>query len=122
MQPSIHHIKPETEFFIPEGCYIIEMSTAPDDPEMSIARARVEPGVTTEWHRLIGTTERYVITAGQGRVEVGDLPPTDVKPGDVVVIPPMTRQRITNTGATELLFLAICTPPFKDEVYEMVDE
>ena len=44
-----------------------------------------------------------------------------VKPGDVVIIPPMQRQRITNTGAGDLIFLAICNPRFTDACYESVD-
>jgi len=51
-------------------------------------------------------------------VEVGELPPAAVGPGDVVVIPPLCRQRITNTGNRDLIFLAICTPRFSEAVYE----
>jgi hypothetical protein len=47
------------EFYTPEKCYITELSNMPDDPDVSIARARVKPGVTTRWHRLTGTVERY---------------------------------------------------------------
>ena len=72
-------------------------------------RARVEPGRTTRWHCLRGTGERYVILEGAGRVEIGDLPPQAVGAGDVVVIPPETRQRIANTGDGDLVFLAICS-------------
>ncbi|HEY9532465.1 MAG TPA: cupin domain-containing protein [Burkholderiales bacterium] len=46
------------------------------------------PGVTTRWHRVRDAAERYVILEGQGRAEVGDLPPQEVGPGDVVLIPP----------------------------------
>lgn len=109
------------EFWISEGCFILELSNTPDDPEASIARARVRPGDTTRWHRLAGTTERYVILEGRGRVAVGDLPPREVGPGDVVRIPPLCPQRISNTGTTDLIFLAICTPRFRPENYEEID-
>lgn len=122
MKPEIHHFAPETEFYIEERCYIVEYSNSDNDPDLSIAQARVEPGVTTHWHRLRGTTERYVILSGTGRVEVGDLPPRDVAHGDTVIIPPMVRQRITNTGDEDLIFLALCTPRFSDEVYEDLSE
>lgn len=59
-----------------------------NDEEASIARARVEPGVTTRLHRLAGITERYVILEGRGRVRVGNVPETELEPGDVVTIPP----------------------------------
>jgi mannose-6-phosphate isomerase-like protein (cupin superfamily) len=110
------------EFFTPEGCYITELSNTPDDPNVSIARARVEPGVTTPWHRLRGTIERYYIVAGRGRVEVGKLPPQEVNSGDVVLIPPMCRQRITNISQEDLIFLAICTPRFSNDVYEDIED
>ena len=106
------------EFYTQENCYITELSNTADDPELSIARARVEPGQTTRWHRLKGTTERYYMLSGKGRVEVGDLLPREVGEGDVVVIPPLCRQRITNVGSDDLIFLAICTPRFTEEAYE----
>lgn len=102
----------------PERCFIVEVSNSADDEAVSIARARVSPGVTTRWHRVRGTAERYAILQGRGRVEVGNLPPQDVAPGDVVLIPPSERQRIANTGEGDLLFLAICTPRFRQENYE----
>ena len=77
--------------------------------------------MVTAWHRLRGTTERYVMLEGRGRVEVGDLAPREVGPGDVVVIPPMCRQRIANTGPGDLLFLAICTPRFEPGCYESLE-
>ena len=110
------------EFHTSEGCYVTELSNTPDDPDVSIARARVEPGVTTRWHRLKGTVERYYIVNGTGRVEVGKLSPKNVKPGDIVLIPPMCRQRITNIGSEDLVFLAICTPRFSNAVYKEIED
>jgi mannose-6-phosphate isomerase-like protein (cupin superfamily) len=119
---TIKRLNLSKEFHTPEGCFIIEVSNSPDDPEASVARVRVAPGITTRWHRLTGTTERYVILEGIGRVETGDLPPEEVSPGDVVLIPPLCPQRITNIGRKDLIFLAICTPRFRNEVYEDIDE
>jgi len=121
MNVVIRHIRPQSECFIAEGCHIIELLQADDDPQLSIARARVEPGRTTRWHRLRGTVERYVILAGEALVEIGGLPPRQVRPGDVILIPPARRQRITNSGTGDLLFLAICTPPFQPENYEDIE-
>jgi mannose-6-phosphate isomerase-like protein (cupin superfamily) len=106
------------EFYTAEGCYISELSNSPDDPDISIARARVKPGVTTRWHRLAGTAERYYILSGRGRVEIGELKPSEVTAGDVVLIPPLLRQRITNIGDEDLIFLAICIPRFSKDAYE----
>lgn len=73
MTPRIVHNVITPEYYFRERCHITEWSNAPDDDRVSIARARVEPGVTTCWHRLHGVAERYVILAGSGVVEIGDL-------------------------------------------------
>ena len=122
MKEAIKHQNLSNEFYTPEKCYITELSNSPDDPDASIARAKVEPGVTTRWHRLMGTAERYYIVNGRGCVEVGKLSPKEVKPGDIVLIPPMCRQRITNIGSEDLVFLAICTPRFSNDVYKDIED
>ncbi len=106
------------EFATPERCAIVEVSNSADDPEVSIARARVAPGVATAWHRLAGIAERYVVSAGRGRMELAGLAPQDVGPGDVVLIPPGCAQRIVNTGPDDLVFFALCTPRFRADRYE----
>jgi mannose-6-phosphate isomerase-like protein (cupin superfamily) len=121
MHEEVRPMVPEAEFYTAEGCHINELSNSDADPEASIARARVRPGVTTRWHRLAGTTERYVVLSGAGKMEVGNLPAQTVTPGDVVLIPPGCRQRITGMGNEDLVFLAICTPRFRPEVYENMD-
>jgi len=115
-------LKPELDeyFFESEGCYITELSNSDVDPDLSIAQARVKPDVITAWHRLKNTTERYCILSGVGVAEVGDAAPIEVSAGDVVLIHPMQRQRITNTGKEDLIFLAICTPRFEVHHYEQV--
>jgi mannose-6-phosphate isomerase-like protein (cupin superfamily) len=122
MKEAIKHQNLSNEFYTPEKCYITELSNTPDDPDASIARAKVKPGVTTRWHRLMGTVERYYIVSGTGRVEVGKLSPKEVKPGDIVLIPPMCRQRITNIGSEDLVFIAICTPRFSNDVYKDTED
>ena len=112
---------PSDEFFTEERCHIL-VTDAVDDNVVSIARARVEPGVTTAWHSLTDVDERYVLISGEGVVEIGDDAPVRVGAGDVVAIPSGVRQRIINTGATDLTFLCICTPPFSQECYVDLDD
>jgi len=109
------------EYWFREGCFITEWSNSDADPDVSVARARVEPGGTTRWHRLDAITERYVVLAGCGRAEV-DREARDVQAGDVVIIAPGLPQRITNTGDTDLIFLAVCTPRFRPENYREIPE
>jgi mannose-6-phosphate isomerase-like protein (cupin superfamily) len=105
-----------------ERCDIAELSNTAEDPALSVARARVAPGVTTRWHRLQGIAERYVILEGGGRAEIGGLAPQELQPGDVLRIAPGQPQRITNTGMDDLVFLALCTPRFRWEAYEDIEE
>ena len=121
MQPTIRPADPQAEYYFKEGCFILELSNAPDDPTVSIARARVPSGTTTRQHRLDGITERYVILEGAGLVDVSGQDPQPVAPGDVVIIPPGYTQRITNTGTADLVFLAICTPRFNESAYQDMD-
>ena len=121
MKASILPADESRERLTEEQCYILELSNTTDDEAVSIARARVAPGVTTRWHRLDGIAERYVILEGSGVVEVSDLPAQIVYVGDVVIIPPGEHQRIRNNGIQDLVFLAICTPRFRWESYEDVD-
>jgi len=118
---QIRRLADAPEFFTSEQCHIRELSNSPDDADVSIAQARVEPGVTTRWHRLHGITERYCIIKGSGLIELGDLPPSPVGPGDVVIIPPGCAQRIRNSGADDLVFLAICSPRFEPGAYQEID-
>jgi mannose-6-phosphate isomerase-like protein (cupin superfamily) len=108
-----------------ERCHIIEVSGRPEDPELSIALARVEPGVTTQLHALDGIAERYLIVEGRGRVETGhamERRTEAVGPGDVVLIPPDVPQRITNTGDADLVFYCLCTPAWRDKAYRSMEQ
>ena len=117
MRSGVVRPDPAQEFYTAERCHILELSNSADDEALSIARARVEPGITTAFHKVIDTAERYVILAGQGRVDLEGQEPESVGIGDVVLIPPGVEQRITNTGDTDLVFLALCTPRFQQDRY-----
>ena len=118
MDPIISSPNEANEYFFSEGCFILEIWNSSNDEAVSIARARVEPGVTTLFHKLNKTIERYIITDGQGSVDIGKLTSQVVNPGDIVFIPENCQQRITNTSNTDLIFLAICTPRFQAVNYQ----
>jgi mannose-6-phosphate isomerase-like protein (cupin superfamily) len=117
MRAEIKRERDAAAFATPERCHITEVANDDGDEHLSVALARVEPGVTTAWHKLDDIAERYLIVGGRGRVQVGDIPPADVVAGDVVRIPPGVRQRIENIGREDLLFYAVCTPPFQPDCY-----
>lgn len=111
---------PAGEFFTPERCHIRELFNLPSWPDASVARARVEPGITTQLHALTGIREIYVIETGEGVVEVEGRVAA-VGPGDRVDIPAGAPQRITNTGPEDLIFLCLCSPRFVPEAYEALE-
>lgn len=109
------------EFATEERCAITELLNDPACPEVSLALARVAPGVATRLHAVTGTVERYVILAGTGRVEVGGES-APVGPGDRVLIPADVAQRIENTGDTDLTFYCVCTPRFVPDAYRDLED
>ena len=84
MRAEIRKASDVREFTTVERCHIVEIANDDGDQQVSIARARVEPG-------------------------------------DVVRIPPGTRQRIANTGDEDLLFYAVCSPPFSAARYRNLE-
>ena len=121
MLSEIRKSKTVREFETDERCHIQEIANDAGDELVSIARARVEPGITTAWHLLEGISERYIIVSGQGRVEVDDLKPVTVEPGDVVRIAAGKAQRVANTGKDDLIFYAVCAPPFRQACYQSLE-
>lgn len=99
------------EFWTSERCYITELHNSDASAEASLAIARVEPGVTTQLHRLDGICERYIVRKGQGILEV-DGERQLLRTGDQAVIPAGAAQRIENTGDGDLEFYCLCTPRF----------
>jgi len=112
--------KSHDEVWSTERCYITELLNSVDQPEVSLARTRVEPGVTTQLHRL-SVFEWYVIEAGHGLMRVGDEAPFSVGPGDTVAIPKNTAQQITNSSQENLYFLCLCTPRFSRNCYTSLE-
>lgn len=120
MSVLAHHTPEAEEYFFREGCYILELWNDEVDPELSIARARVEPGVSTTLHELKQTTERYLVLSGSGIFRSGKQR-IDLIPGKVIMIPSDVPQSVTNNGTVDLVFLAFCTPRFRPENYRESD-
>ena len=103
-----------------ERVHITEQLNDAAVPEVSLAQARVAPGVTTELHSLL-VAEWYVVISGHGKMEVDGEPPFAVAPGDSVAIPQGVSQRITNVGQVDLVFQCICLPRFVPEAYAALE-
>jgi mannose-6-phosphate isomerase-like protein (cupin superfamily) len=114
MKPKVIKDNTLNETTTYERCSVAENYSS---KEISIARTTVKVGVTTVAHHLNGVKEIYLITSGRGIAKVGELEPTEVAEGDVVVIPPGVSQKITNIGNVDLVFYCICTPKFTANCY-----
>ncbi len=112
--------KPPAETWTRERCFITELVNDEEQNEVSITRARVEAGVTTELHAL-SVTEWYVIESGRGRMRVGDDEAFDVGPGDTVMVPKRTAQQVSNAGSEDLVFLCVCAPRYSQECYTSLE-
>jgi len=109
------------EYYFKEGCFIEEWLNNDMHEDVSIARVRVEPNTTTKLHSLNNITERYAILSGYGEVTVGKSS-WSVSTSDVVTIAPGEAQKIKNVAQQDLIFLAICTPRFKESEYIELNE
>jgi mannose-6-phosphate isomerase-like protein (cupin superfamily) len=86
----------------------------------SLAEARVGPGVTTALHFHCRAEEIYYILSGSGRMRLAEEW-REVGPGDAIAIPPGEAHQITNTGASELVFLCCCAPGYEEDDTVLVD-
>lgn len=80
----------------------------------SLAHALVKPGQSTLSHKLKTSAEMYYILEGEGIIYI-ENESAPVGPGQVVYIPPDSKQFIRNTGAADLTFLCLVSPPWKAE-------
>ena len=84
-----------------------------DSPFQGSAPARVgggtvtfEPGARTAWHtHPLGQT--LIVTAGSGLVQEWERPVQEIKPGDVVWIPPSVKHWHGATATTGMTHIAI---------------
>lgn len=116
MKPRIVRPPASGEAWFEENCFVTELYNTSGDPALSIARVRVAARTETRWHRL-DVDERYLIVEGTGIMEMDGVPPADVSPGDVVVVPAGCAQRIRNVRDDDLIVHCLCTPRFTPDVY-----
>jgi mannose-6-phosphate isomerase-like protein (cupin superfamily) len=85
----------------------------------SFAEAIVAPGARTALHRHGLTEEIYHVTAGEGRMTLGQTQ-FAVRTGDTVCIPPGTAHCIENTAGGELKILCACAPAYAHDDTELL--
>lgn len=112
--------KEKPEVWTSERCFITELINDSCWPEFSLARCRVEPGVTTQLHAL-SVHEFYVIERGEGLMRIGDREPFPVGPGATISIPKNVSQSIENSGDVDLVFNCLCSPRFMPDCYTSLE-
>lgn len=84
----------------------------------SLAHATVGPDQKTKPHRL-ESCEVYYVLAGKGMMCI-DRETFAVRPGCAVYIPPHAVQHIENTGDSDLTFLCIVDPAWRQDDEEVL--
>ncbi|MFK7859821.1 MAG: cupin domain-containing protein [Granulosicoccus sp.] len=112
----LHRPDNKSAFYTNERCTITELVNSDASPHVSVAKASVAPGQTTQLHCLRDVTEHYILCKGEGVMHVNGRESAVVE-GDRVTIPAGEAQQISNTGTTTLEFLCVCTPRFTPDCY-----
>ena len=79
----------------------------------SMARFTLEPGKKSKLHKM-KSTEIYYILEGEAKLYV-DNETINMEKDDSAYVPPMSKQFIENTGKTDLRFLCIVEPAWRQE-------
>jgi cytosine deaminase len=114
----IRDIRKTPYFRARDNCLLCELLHPEqlDEPvrfRYSVVHALVRPGEKTIPHMLVESTEVYFVIAGEGRMHIGDES-SRLCSGQAVYIPPGAVQYIENTGSTDLVFLAIVDPVWRE--------
>jgi mannose-6-phosphate isomerase-like protein (cupin superfamily) len=80
----------------------------------SLAEATVPPGGATVEHYHRETEELYFFMHGHGRMRLAEAE-REIRPGDVVVIPPGVRHKVWAGEEEPLRFLCCCAPAYSHE-------
>ncbi|MEY2633553.1 MAG: hypothetical protein RIR00_2207 [Pseudomonadota bacterium] len=86
----------------------------------SLAEAIVQPGARTLRHRHHCSEEIYHVTAGRGRMQLGEAW-LALAPGDTVCIPPGTPHWVVAADEAPLHLLCCCAPAYAHEDTELLE-
>lgn len=78
----------------------------------SVAHIIIPPGKSSRLHYHPEAEESYYILRGRAKMALDDESMI-IEPGQIVLIPPKKNHQITNIGAEDLEFLAICAPAWE---------
>ena len=118
----LKHLSDCREFIAGDGSILRELlhpERTASEIRYSLAHARVLAGQRTKPHKL-KSSEVYYVTEGQGLMHV-DEETLEVGPACAIYIPPHSTQYIENTGDSDLKFLCIVDPAWREEDEEVLD-
>lgn len=81
------------------------------DARVTITRVTVSPGATQARHAHDTAEQIWLVEQGSGELLLGDGDSEPLGKGDVIRTPAGDVHGLTNTGATDLIYLAVTTPP-----------
>lgn len=116
---NLQRVQPHTS---PHGEVVREVlgAAAGGASQHSVAHITLPPGAASLRHYHPAAEESYTVLAGQGRLTLGDEVVT-LAPGDAVAIPAGAVHRIVNDGSADLVFLAVCVPPWTPQCSVFLD-
>ncbi|MHC4426066.1 MAG: cupin domain-containing protein [Planctomycetota bacterium] len=118
----LRYLKDCREFIAGDGSILRELLN-PESTALqirySLAHAKVIAGQSTKPHRL-KACEVYYIVAGKGLMHI-DEESLEVGPECAICVPPRSTQYIENTGDSDLKFLCIVDPAWREEDEEVFD-
>ncbi len=118
----LKHLRDCREFTAGDGSILQEI-LHPEKADLqirySLAHAKVVVGQKTIQHKL-KVSEVYYVTVGCGLMHI-DEESFNVGPQSTIYIPPGARQYIENTGSSDLEFLCIVDPAWRQENEEIFE-
>lgn len=113
----IHKSLQDAEVFVAGDKTLLSEILHPDNDLInlpySMAHARILAGNASVPH-VLKSTETYFFLEGKGTMQIGEKEIL-IQKGDLVVVPPLENQYVTNSGSEDLVFLCIVSPKWKAE-------
>lgn len=121
MKYFIRNFETEARFTSRDLCRIVELINPANDilpfDSFSISHATISPHSNSIPHKLVKSTEIYIVLEGEATLYLNQER-VELKKGTTVIIPASTEQHVVNNSDKTLEFLCIVTPPWRadDEI------
>jgi len=86
---------------------------------LSVAQAVIQPGRSTLPHSHRNSEEVYYVIQGQGTLRIGARQ-VEISSGDALLIRPGQEHSAACIGASPLVILCLCAPPYEHEDTQVI--